>query len=98
MLDILLAVAALAVLVILLLLFMRLAAQVTALRASLEDKHRAMLTDLHGGLAQQSDPLASRLSEELNQTRATLPKLPLAPDTNPGEAADKPNAKIDQQL
>ena len=54
MLDILLAVAALAVLVILLVLFMRLAAQVTALRASLEDKHRAMLTDLHGGLAQQS--------------------------------------------
>ena len=35
----------------------------------LEQKHRAMLTDLHGGLAQQSDRLTSRLSEELNQTR-----------------------------
>ena len=32
----------------------------------LEQKHRAMLTDLHGGLAQQSDRLTSRLSEEIN--------------------------------
>jgi DNA recombination protein RmuC len=87
-----------AVLVILVVLFMRLAAQVTALRASLEDKHRAMLTDLHGGLAQQSDRLASRLSEELSQTRDTLHKLQLSLGANLGETADKLNAKIDQRL
>jgi DNA recombination protein RmuC len=34
-----------------------------------------MLNDLHGGLAQQSDRLNSRLSEELNQTRDTLHRL-----------------------
>jgi DNA recombination protein RmuC len=100
--DILLAVVALAVLVailvILVVLFMRLAAQVTALRSSLEDKHRAMLTDLHGGLAQQSERLASRLSEELNQTRDTLHKLQLSLGANLGETADKLNAKIDQRL
>ena len=30
---------------------------------TLEQKHRAMLGDLHGGLAQQSDRLGARLSE-----------------------------------
>ncbi len=64
----------------------------------LEEKHRAMLTDLHGGLAQQSERLATRLSEELNQTRDTLHKLQLSLGANLGETADKLNAKIDQRL
>jgi DNA recombination protein RmuC len=57
-----------------------------------------MLTDLHGGLAQQSDRLASRLSEELGQTRDTLHKLQLSLAANLGETTDKLNAKIDQRL
>jgi len=64
----------------------------------LEEKHRAMLTDLHGALAQQSDRLTSRLSEELNQTRDALHKLQLSLGANLGETADKLNAKIDQRL
>src|SRR5690349_2532203 len=64
----------------------------------LEEKHRAMLSDLHGALAQQSDRLTSRLSEELNQTRDALHKLQLSLGANLGETADKLNAKIDQRL
>jgi len=71
----------------------------TALQSDLlEEKHRAMLTDLHGALAQQSDRLTSRLSEELNQTRDALHKLQLSLGANLGETADKLNAKIDQRL
>jgi DNA recombination protein RmuC len=84
---------------------MRLAGPATAakemeerLARSLEEKHRAMLTDLHGGLAQQSDRLTSRLSEELSQTRDTLHKLQLSLGTSLGETTDKLNAKIDQRL
>jgi DNA recombination protein RmuC len=64
----------------------------------LEEKHRAMLTDLHGGLAQQSDRLTSRLSEELSQTRETLHRLQLSLTANLGDTTDKLNAKIDQRL
>jgi DNA recombination protein RmuC len=42
---------------------------------ALEDKHRAMLADLHGGLVEQSDRLASRLSEELNRRREALARF-----------------------
>ncbi|MGH6629148.1 MAG: hypothetical protein ACREB3_05410, partial [Burkholderiales bacterium] len=65
-----LALAVLAVVAVLFLLIVRLAVQATAIRKLpeelarvLEERHRAMLTDLHGGLAQQSDRLNSRLSE-----------------------------------
>lgn len=64
----------------------------------LEEKHRAMLTDLHGGLALQSDRLASRLSEELNQTRDTLHRLQLSLGASLGDTTEKMNAKIDQRL
>jgi DNA recombination protein RmuC len=106
--DVLLAVVAVAILAALIwviVLLMRLAGPATAakemeerLARSLEEKHRAMLTDLHGGLAQQSDRLTSRLSEELSQTRDTLHKLQLSLGTSLGETTDKLNAKIDQRL
>jgi DNA recombination protein RmuC len=103
--DVLYAVLALAILAALVVLIARLAAQATAARDMpgelsrvLEEKHRAMLTDLHGGLAQQSERLTSRLSEELNQTRETLHKLQLSLAANLGDTTDKLNAKIDQRL
>jgi DNA recombination protein RmuC len=103
--DVLIAVLALAILVALVVLVVRMAGQAAAVRGlqdetarALEEKHRAMLTDLHGGLAQQSDRLASRLSEELNQTRETLHRLQLSLAANLGETTDKLNAKIDQRL
>jgi DNA recombination protein RmuC len=64
----------------------------------LEEKHRAMLTDLHGGLAQQSERLTSRLSEELNQTRETLHRLQISLAASLGETTDKLNARIDLRL
>jgi DNA recombination protein RmuC len=103
--DVLYVVLALAVLAALVVLIARLAAQTAATRAMsvelarlLEEKHRAMLTDLHGGLAQQSDRLSSRLSEELNQTRDTLHRLQLTLAAALGETTDKLNARIDQRL
>jgi DNA recombination protein RmuC len=103
--DVLYVVLALAILAALVVLIARLAAQATAARDMpgelsrvLEEKHRAMLTDLHGGLAQQSERLTSRLSEELNQTRETLHKLQLSLAANLGDTTDKLNAKIDQRL
>ncbi|HSC94777.1 MAG TPA: DNA recombination protein RmuC [Burkholderiales bacterium] len=103
--DILWLVLALAVLVVLIVLIARLAGQATAVRRLpeefarvLEERHRAMLTDLHGGLAQQSDRLNSRLSEELNQTRDTLHRLQLSLAANLGETTDKLNARIEQRL
>jgi DNA recombination protein RmuC len=102
---VILAFAVLAALVVLIVLIMRLAAQSTAvgtlpeeLARLLEEKHRAMLTDLHGGLAQQSDRLTSRLSEELNQTRDYLHRLQLSLAASLGETTDKLNARIDQRL
>jgi DNA recombination protein RmuC len=103
--DILLAILALAVLAVLVLLIVWLAGQATAIRKLpedlarvLEERHRAMLTDLHGGLAQQSDRLNSRLSEELNQTRETLHRLQLSLTASLTDTTDKLNARIDQRL
>ena len=59
----------------------------------LEEKHRAMLTDLHGGLTQQGDRLGTNfsefserlrgtLAEELKQTRDTLYALKLGLSEN----------------
>jgi DNA recombination protein RmuC len=103
--DVLFAILALAVLAVLVLLIVRLAAQVTAIRKQpeelarvLEQRHRAMLTDLHGGLAQQSDRLNARLSDELNQTRETLHRLQLSLAANLGETTEKLSARIDQRL
>ncbi|MGH8634752.1 MAG: DNA recombination protein RmuC [Burkholderiales bacterium] len=100
-----LALAVLAVVAVLFLLIVRLAVQATAIRKLpeelarvLEERHRAMLTDLHGGLAQQSDRLNSRLSEELNQTRETLHRLQLSLAANLGETTEKLGGKIDQRL
>ena len=103
--DVLYVVLVLAVLAALVVLIARLAAQTAATKAMpgelarlLEEKHRAMLTDLHGGLAQQSDRLSSRLSEELNQTRETLHRLQLTLATALSDTTDKLNARIDQRL
>ena len=103
--DILFAILALAVLAVLVFLIARLAGQATAIKKLpedlarvLEERHRAMLTDLHGGLAQQSDRLNSRLSEELNQTRDTLHRLERSLAANLGETTDKLSARIDQRL
>src|SRR5450756_2341272 len=38
----------------------------------LEEKHRAMLTDLHGGLTQQGDRLGANFSESSERLRGTL--------------------------
>src|SRR5262245_5664757 len=96
--DILLAVLALAALVALaVLVFTIRHASKTApvgalsqeLTRALEEKHRAMLTDLHGGLAQQSERVTSRLSEELDQTREALHRLQLSLAASLGETTDK---------
>ncbi len=96
-----LALAALAALVVLVVLVLRLISRAAAtgdLARVLEEKHRAMLTDLHGGLAQQSERVTSRLSEELGQTRETLHRLQLQLAASLGETTDKLNARIDQRL
>jgi DNA recombination protein RmuC len=64
----------------------------------LEEKHRGMLTDLHSGLAQQSERVTSRLSEELGHTRENLHRLQLQLAASLGETTDKLNARIDQRL
>jgi DNA recombination protein RmuC len=75
----------------------------------LEDKHRAMIGDLHGGLAGQSDRINANLAEstdrlrnsvgeELRQTRETLHRLQLSLAANLGETTEKLNAKIDARL
>jgi DNA recombination protein RmuC len=80
-----------------------------ALERSLEDKHRAMLADLHGGLAGQTDRLNSSLAEstdrlrnavgdELRQTRETLHALQLSIGANLSETGEKLNARIDARL
>jgi len=103
--DVLLVVIGIAILIALAVLIVRMGGQAAAVKTlqddttrALEEKHRAMLTDLHGGLAQQSDRLASRLSEELNQTRESLHRLQLSLGANLGETTDKLNAKIEQRL
>ena len=103
--DVLFVILALAVLAALVVLIVRLAGQTAAVKGlenqvarALEDQHRAMLIDLHGGLAQQSERLTSRLSEELNQTRDSLHRLQLSLATSLGETTDKLNARIDERL
>jgi DNA recombination protein RmuC len=96
-----LALAALAALVVLVVLTLKLTSRTAAagdLPRLLEEKHRAMLTDLHGGLAQQSERVTSRLSEELGQTRENLHRLQLQLAASLGETTDKLNARIDQRL
>ena len=93
--------AALGALVVLVVLTLKLTARAAAtgdLARLLEEKHRAMLTDLHGGLAQQSERVTSRLSEELGQTRENLHRLQLQLAASLGETTDKLNARIDQRL
>ena len=68
------------------------------LSQSMEAKHRAMLADLHGGLAQQSDRISGRMSEELNQTRDALHRLQLSLGGSLSDTTEKLNAKIDQRL
>ncbi|MBI1966194.1 MAG: DNA recombination protein RmuC [Betaproteobacteria bacterium] len=94
--EILFASLALAVLAVLVVLFVRLAAQVTALRASqetlargLEEKHRAMLTDLHGGLTQQGDRLGGHLVELREALAAKL-------DQRLDQIAGKVNERLDE--
>ncbi len=75
----------------------------------LEEKHRAMLGDLHGGLAGQSDRINANLAEstdrlrnsmgeELRQTRETLHQLQLSLAGNLADTTEKLNAKIDARL
>jgi DNA recombination protein RmuC len=93
--------AALGALAVLVVLTLRLSSRTAAagdLARMLEEKHRAMLTDLHGGLAQQSERVTSRLSEELGQTRENLHRLQLQLAASLGETTDKLNAKIDHRL
>jgi DNA recombination protein RmuC len=93
--------AALGALAVLVVLTLRLNSRTAAagdLARMLEEKHRAMLTDLHGGLAQQSERVTSRLSEELGQTRENLHRLQLQLAASLGETTDKLNAKIDHRL
>jgi DNA recombination protein RmuC len=93
--------AALGAFVVLIFLTLKLVSRADAagdLPRVLEEKHRAMLTDLHGGLAQQSERVTSRLSEELGQTREGLHRLQLSLAASLGETTDKLNAKIDQRL
>ena len=94
--DVILAVIALVLTAAVILLIVRLAAQGRALRelserlgASLEEKHRSMLVDLHDGLGKQTERVASSLtdssdrlrqitSQELSQTRDAMQALKLA--------------------
>ncbi len=80
-----------------------------ALEKSLEEKHRAMLADLHGGLsgqtdrlntslAESTDRLRSAVGEELRLTRETLHALQLSLGANLSETAEKLNARIDARL
>ncbi|OGA01231.1 MAG: hypothetical protein A2Z64_13275 [Betaproteobacteria bacterium RIFCSPLOWO2_02_67_12] len=65
---------------------------------TLEDKHRQILSDLHGGLAQQSDRLTSRLSEELNRTRDTLHRLELSIGESLASRLDQISNRVNERL
>jgi DNA recombination protein RmuC len=82
---------------------------VNMLSKGLEEKHRAMLGDLHAGLAGQADRLTSGMgesgdrlrnavAEELRQTRDALHRLQLSLGTSLNETTEKLNSKIDQRL
>ena len=103
--DILLPILGLAVLAVLVFLIARLAGQAAAIRKLpedlarvLEERHRAMLNDLHGGLAQQSDRLNSRLSEELNQTRDTLHRLERSLAASIDQRLEQIAGKVNERL
>jgi len=80
-----------------------------AMEKAFEEKHRAMLADLHGGLTGQSDRLTSTVAEssdrlrnaigdELRQTRESLHTLQLSLGANLNETAEKLSVKIDARL
>ena len=103
--DILLPILGLAVLAVLVFLIARLAGQPAAIRKLpedlarvLEERHRAMLNDLHGGLAQQSERLNSRLSEELNQTRDTLHRLERSLAASIDQRLEQIAGKVNERL
>ena len=91
--EITLAVAAVALVVLVLavwritLLERRMSDPAAALTPLLEEKHRAMLTDLHSGLTQQGDRVSGKLTD-----------LQLSLAANLGQTTEKLNAKIDQRL
>ena len=58
-----------------------------ALVPVLEEKHRAMLTDMHGSLTQQGDRVTGKLTD-----------LQLSLASNLNQTTEKLNAKIDQRL
>ncbi len=75
------------------------------INASLEARHRAMLSDLHAGLAQQadrlnlslsqaSDRLRAAMADELRQTREAVHQLQLALAANLGENREAMLAKL----
>jgi DNA recombination protein RmuC len=66
--------------------------------AANEEKHRAMLTDLHAGLAQQSERLTSRLSEELDRTRETLRRLELSLAEKLSQRLDQISNRVSERL
>src|SRR5687767_6973003 len=63
-----------------------------------EEKHRAMLTDLHAGLSQQSERLTSRLSEELDRTRDTLRRLELSMAEKLEQRLDHISNRVNERL
>jgi DNA recombination protein RmuC len=65
---------------------------------SLEDKHRQMLVDLNGGLAQQSDRLAARISDELNRTRDSLHRLELSIGESLASRLDQISNRVNERL
>jgi DNA recombination protein RmuC len=65
---------------------------------TLEDKHRQILSDLHDGLARQSDRLSSRLSEELNRTRDTLHRLELSIGESLANRLDQISNRVNERL
>jgi len=68
------------------------------LQRQLEDKHRQMLLDLHGGLTQQSDRLTARLSDELTQTRETLHRLELSIGESLNRRLDQISNRVSERL
>ena len=83
--------------------------EIDAISKGLEEKHRAMLGDLHGGLAGQADRINSGMAEsgdrlrnaiadELRQTREALHRLQLSLGTSLNETTERLTAKIDQRL
>jgi len=112
MLEIVLVVLLACVLVALVLLYLRMNAQSRALAdvssqldGALEQKHRAMLVDLHDGLTKQGDRLGGQLTDssdrlrgsvgsELKQTRDTLQALQLALIQNLAQQSAAMNDKL----